>query len=70
MKVQIIIDYNGQTYKGEGEEVNEETYQRIEEMIVQASKGEVNYIALEDANAKYFFSKEALKNSVITLIKS
>lgn len=67
-KVQIIIRHNGDEYVSSIKELSEEQISAVNDEIINAASGRIDYLVINTSNQELYFPKSILLNSVIALI--
>lgn len=68
MKLQIKLLYSHYQYDSSITEVTQKEVDEAYKIAELAAQGKLNFLVLEYENRKYYFSKEILKISIITVI--
>ena len=66
-RIRIIIEVNDKKYKSDETEASDKEIQDLEEAIVKAVSGKLEYFSIIHNGHNVYFSKVKLYNSVITL---
>lgn len=69
MKIQIKLRHNRDEYFSNVNEVTIDELKIIEELLERASSGKLTHFVLEGKDESYYFSKQIISESVITIIK-
>jgi hypothetical protein len=67
-KVQINVEYQNKVFSSKIEEMSGEDIETTIKFLGQISKGEVSYLSFEVDGTHYFFTKNILENSIISLV--
>jgi hypothetical protein len=70
MTIQIKLKYNGDLYLSSEREVDEDSLQKLRDILVQISKSKVDHLIIENGTEQYYFNKSILEKSIITLISN
>jgi hypothetical protein len=68
MKLQIKLLYSHYQYDSSITEVTQKEVDEAYKIAELAAQGKLSFLVLEFENRKYYFSKEILKTSIITVI--
>jgi len=67
MKTAIKLEYKGIVYTSEYSETTEEEFNEIDNLVTLAVKGKLDYMTIINNSERYFFNKEILKESILTI---
>jgi hypothetical protein len=68
MTIQIKLDYNDKIYLSNKQECTKEDVEKAKDLIKQIAQGENDYLSIESGCEEYYFTKEVLEKSIITVI--
>jgi hypothetical protein len=68
MTIQIKLDYNDKIYLSNKKECTKEHIEETKDLITQVAQGKMTYMSIESGCEEYFFTKEVLEKSIITVI--
>lgn len=68
MKVQIMVAYGNDVYSSHVKEFTQEEIDDTKGYLKQIAEGKATYLSVENGEQEYFFSKQILAQSVITII--
>jgi hypothetical protein len=66
-KIVIRIQYKGETFSSDVLEANESQEFTAKQMLKSAADGEVEHMSIKSGNIEYFFPKEIIKQSILSL---
>lgn len=70
MNIQIKLNYKDKVYLSNVQECTDRLVMETKNLMSRASEGKVTSLTIENGNEEYFFTKEILKKSIITVIVS
>lgn len=68
MRLRIRLDYIDRTYFSDWLDCNEQLKANVLKSIERVSKGGVDFFSIKEKNNEYYFTKEILSKSIITVI--
>jgi len=68
MEAAICVNYRGERFVSNLDEFSEEEFTKLNGICVDCAKGEMKYLEFKNGNENFYFSKEVLLNSVISVI--
>ncbi len=69
-KITITLETKDQVYWSDTTEMTTEEVQGVVLLCEKAVKGDVNMLSFSNGQEQYFFGKEIIKESIITIITS
>lgn len=67
MKVSIKLEYKNKVYNSDYKEITEEEKNQLTDFIKKIVEGNATHLAFKKDNQEYYFGKEILKESIITI---
>lgn len=67
-KAQIILEYQNKIYSSEVSEVSEDEIKILKDFMEQISKGKISYLTFENKGTHFYFLKNIIENSIISLV--
>ena len=68
MKIQVKLDYNDKIYLSNTTECTQDDVSEAKNLMKQIAQGKITYLSIESGFEEYFFTKEVLEKSIITVI--
>lgn len=64
----LRIDFNGKIIVSDFEEAVDTNIERAKNLCAHAASGELDFLSIRDKNQQHYFSKEILKQSLISIV--
>ncbi len=68
MKIQVKLDYNDKIYLSNTTECTQNDVSEAKNLMKQIAQGKITYLSIESGFEEYYFTKEVLEKSIITVI--
>lgn len=68
MKIQIKLDYLDKIYLSKEQECEQNDVDQAKDLIKKIAEGKITYLSIENKTEEYFFTKQILEKSIITVI--
>jgi hypothetical protein len=68
MKIQIKLEYYNKIYLSDTTECTQNDVSEAKNLMKQIAKGKITYLSIKNGFEEYYFIKEVLEKSIITVI--
>ena len=67
-KVAINVEFNGKNVISNYSEFTEEEIKGLQKFCQTAASGSISYLKMESGNKEYYFPKQIIEHSIISLV--